>query len=474
MHVTVSSFTIHIYIKFEYKILSDNLFMVSGLRINWKWMLPLFLLELLSSSFSGILRCGYGWWLRDYSVEIVPFGEVNVKIYIVALDGVDAKGLGDFDRVLQGIFSACKFNYSQCILELLGHPTYTFGEIKMHISAVKVQNWSMYKEVIEASSNVIIINSHGEVLPVPLGYTKESWTDKIAEAMLTRNVTWVHVAGYPFYYYCRQDGTQGEWREEGFQRLMAHIGKSNITCKHPRERVIINMHIAAEWYLYPWTDKSNAARVQRENSLNASNFKNELILPIWGCEDTYLSGAIIKFAKSADTENFGFYVHIGANQTYTAGTVPTDADYWRGYVGAAAAIWVHAWRFAAEDAIKTAERAISQAEAEGRTKGLEEAKQLLELAKFEYKRTYWTPEPEPLKYRVNVAQHQWGYTILLATEAKDAAEKAAKPSFLEIYALPLTIIGIAVALTATGLAINRKNNSKKKKKKEEIDLKRGD
>ena len=68
--------------------------MVSGLRINWKWMLPLFLLELLLSSFSGILRCSYGWWLRDYSVEIIPFGEVNVKIYIVALDGVDAKGLG--------------------------------------------------------------------------------------------------------------------------------------------------------------------------------------------------------------------------------------------------------------------------------------------------------------------------------------------------------------------------------------------
>jgi len=427
-------------------------------------MLPLFLLELLF--LSGILCCGYGWWLRDNSVEIIPFEEVNVKIYIMALDGVAAKGLDDFDRTIQGILSACKFNYSRCRLELLGHPTYTYGEVKMNVSVVNVQNWSMYKEVAETGSNVIIINAHGEVLPVPSGYTKETWTDKIAEAMLTRNITWVHIAGYPLYNYQYQNGTQGEWKEKGFQRLMSHIGKSNITCK--REKIIIDINTAAEC-IRPWTGWYQAVRVQQGNSLNGSDFKNELILPIWGCEDTYLSGAIIKFTKAASSHDFGFYVHIGANATFDENTVPTDADYYRGYVGAAVAIWVHAWRLAAEDAVEMAEGAIAQAKTEGRTKGLEEAKQLLELARFEYKRSYRSHVPDPLKYRVNVAQHQWGYAILLAMEAKDAAEKAVKPSFLEIYALPLTIIGIAVTLTA--LAINRKTNSRRKKKREEIDVK---
>lgn len=240
-----------------------------------------------------------------FSVEIVPFGEVNVKINIVALEGVGVKGFDDVGRVIEGILSASKFNATCCILDLLGHSIYTYGEVKMHINITKVQNWSIYKEILGSK----LQHNHNKC--------------------------------------SRRSSTSSLRVYEG--KLDRQNSRSNVNQKH-------NMG-SHSWLPTPL--------LLLPKPIKASDFKDELILPIWGCEDTYLSGAIIKFAKSTDTKNFGFYVHIGTNATFDENTVPTDADYYRGYVGAAA-IWVCAWRLAAEDAIKTAEKAIGKAEAEGK------------------------------------------------------------------------------------------------------------
>ena len=77
-----------------------------------------------------------------------------------------------------------------------------------------VTSWITYKNVIIYNAGVIIVNTHGQILPVPNGYTKEDWVDKISEAMLTRRVTWVHVAGYPFYYVKHENGVSEIWGEK--------------------------------------------------------------------------------------------------------------------------------------------------------------------------------------------------------------------------------------------------------------------
>jgi len=382
---------------------------------------------------------------------IVPLGEVDIELYVVALDGVAGHGVGNISRTVEGVLSASHVNAAHCWLTPLFE--LKFGEIEIKANATVIHDWDAYKEVVETCSNSIIVNAHGETVPVPTGYTKEEWVDRIAEAMTYRNVTWVHTAGYPFYYYHDQAIGEGEWKEEGFQRLMSHIGKNNVTCHYTgiySSSHLYDMNLAADVSIFPdWSGLYNAQRVQIGKPLKSSDFKDVLILPIWGSEDDYMMGAIIKFANTLETRGFGFYVHIGTYKTYNSSALssdypPTDSDYWRGFAGAAAAIWANAWRFAAEDAISEAEAAIAKAENEGRTKGLDEAKQLLQQAKSYFEMNHWIT------------------ALLEAIEARSSADNVVKPSFVEGYVLPLTIFCVASAITATSLAIIWKRNSKKR------------
>lgn len=127
---------------------------------------------------------------------------------------------------------------------------------------------------------------------------------------------------------------------------MSHINLNDVTCPTDSELTHIDMHNDAISNLLSggWID-FNAGRVQRGRPLKATDFENYTILPIWGSEDSYMSGAVIAFVKPSEralpNERYGFgaYVHVGTNATFTAGDVPTDGDYWRGYAGAAAAVW---------------------------------------------------------------------------------------------------------------------------------------
>jgi len=96
-----------------------------------------------------------------------------------------------------------------------------------------VTSWIAYKNVIIYNAGVIIVNTHGEILPVPNSYTKEEWVDKISEAMLTRRVTWVHTAGYPFNITRYENGASEIWGENGFKHFMDHINKGDVDCWLP-------------------------------------------------------------------------------------------------------------------------------------------------------------------------------------------------------------------------------------------------
>lgn len=434
-----------------------------SLRFDWKVVMVLFV-SLIFLSLEGVLALYPGY----ESVVIVPFGEVDIRLYVIALDDVGGYGVGNVTRTVEGAFFASRRNVTRCLIRG-PPPEWEFGEIKININVTVINGWDGYKEIVETCSKAIIVNAHGETIPVPAGYSKENWVDKIAEAMLQRSVTWVHTAGYPFYYYHHQQSGEGEWGGEGFKRLMSHIGKNNVTCGfiYPwMEKDLIDIHIGAEQELgRDWSALANAVRVQIGKPLNGSQFKDRLVMSIWGVERGYITGAIIKFTNTFNTYNFGFYVHIGTYNTYdykatSSNDPPTDSDYYRGLAGAAAAIWARAWHLAAQNAILDAEASIAKAENEGRTKGLDNAKQLLQNAK-----NILTAENGKLGDLLHQYYHIWasnsfGIVILRAYAARDAADNAVKPSFIEAHTLPLTILAIGT-ITTTVMALIWKRDSKK-------------
>ena len=162
-----------------------------------------------------------------------------------------------------------------------------------------------------------------------------------------------------------------------------------------------------------------------------------------------MAGAVVKFAATAENRSFGFYVHIGTNQTYGPDAheyldPSTDSDYYRGFVGAAAAIWSNAWHSAAEHAISKAEEVIAKAESEGRTEGLNQAKQLRQQA---------------IEYDVQII---WTYSIKTAKDA-EAAANTAKPPSLAGYVLPIAVVSAGGATTTTAFLLRRKRKKETQK-----------
>jgi hypothetical protein len=337
----------------------------------------------------------------------------------------------------------------------------------VNVNIKEVRDWAFYETAVKYVPNAIVINAHGETLPVPSGYTWEEWIDEIAEAMLFDNLTWVHTAGYPFHYAWHQDSGETFLNETGFQQLMKHIGKPNITCwPHYRPEEIIpcsmdNPLISSSLEMF-WYDS-----VSHGKPLKSSDFEEWQIRKAWGM-GPYFSIAVVRFTSSREeTEHFGFYVHVGTYKTYDPDKKPTDyePDYIRGTIGISLALWFVAGRTVAWETISKAERAIAQAEAEGRTKlsnfqfrevfddyvhregngTIGDAKTLLTMARNFYFRSWYLG---------------WTSAFPCAMLAEDAAVNAVKPSFAETYGL--TILATCVLATGiiggSGLVIRRKRN----------------
>jgi hypothetical protein len=407
-----------------------------------------------------------------YEFEFVRVGDVSLDVYVVCLDGVDAHGVGDVSEMVEGVYRAARIPLHSAEQPEEGiiwfrsgfspDPLFTYYGVKVNVSVTVVGNWSLYREVVEEGSNSIVVNAHGETIPVPAGYTKEEWVGQIASAMAERNMTWVHTTWYPFYYYQLQGGLEEEWGEAGFKRLMSHMGKDNITCLtrwgNHGERTKTPLTFEADWTIRKvWYGLSNAIQVQLGRPLKASDFKNYTVMPIWGYTAAYLTGAVIKFAEAYNaTSSFGFYVHVGTNQTFDGYREPTPrCDMLRGYAGAAAAIWTVSLRKVAEKSILEAQEAVDKAVNYGRTEGLDEALDLLQQAE-----AFLTGENE-----FNL-QHHYDSTIVLAKMAKETAEKATEPSPTENYGLQVIVVGATTAAAAVAgtIIIVRKRNSKRKGK----------
>jgi hypothetical protein len=411
-------------------------------------------------------------------------GTYDLRVFVVALDGVSHHGVNSTESILKATLNAYNvLNTSGdmeriwepfCIIYriyrgLLGIESSIYHGVRVNIDIKEVRDWAFYETIVKHVPNAIITNAHGETLPVPSGYTWGEWVDEIAEAMLFDNLTWVHTAGYPFHYAWHQDFGEVFLNETGFQQLMKHIGKPNITCwpKNSEDELV---HESMDNPLIDsWWNAMCPSHVSQGRPLKSSDFEEWQIRQGWGVD--YFPIAVVRFAWSREeTEHFGFYVHIGTYKTYDADKKPTnyEPDYLRGYVGTAFALWFTVGRAATWEAISKAERAIAQAEAEGRIK----------LSNFQFKEVFddyvhreGNGTIGDAKTLLSMARNFYfrsqylGYNLALpcAMLAEEAAMSSVKPSFAEAYGLTILVAGVAATsiVGGSGLVIRRKRNHTK-------------
>jgi hypothetical protein len=258
----------------------------------------------------------------------------------------------------------------------------------------------------------------------------------IADAMHYRNVTWIHVAGYPLRYYWMQgEGRQVAWKEEGFKRLMSHIGIQNATCWSPEgeQHELVRIDIFAEQSFWE-RDYYWAYDVEIGYPLNATQFKGHVVQPnLYGSDDWILVADAIKFVENNETQNFGFCIHFGPGQTYQRNPErgKTDRDFWGAYMAIYVTICSYVMKDEALKTIYSAETAISQAQKTGRTKGLEKAISLLNEAENEYFINNW-----------------YEGALRKARKALSAADAASALSFFDVWGRFVGAYGQFVVLVA--------------------------
>jgi len=348
----------------------------------------------------------------------------SLKVYVVALNDVATYRVENLSEVVEGVFEAAAVNKTSVSLGEDG-----WMEVEFHVVSDVVTEWVGYKVLIEFGADVIIVNAHGEYLPVPAGYSKEEWVGKIADAMLNRQMTWVHVGGYPFYHVQYQNGEIETWGEKGFQELMSYVGKSNVDCRAPASLYYADLSGAASYLDISWG--LGSVRYAMTNApLKRNDFKDLLIFDIYSIgpidDVIYFPGAVIRFSLPNQTSNFGFYVHLGtwqfAHFPYKEDT--ENIDFYMGYVATAAAIWSEVG-FSTYMLYHCVPEDIETANATGRTEGLDQAESLLQQAIAAY---------EQGKYKTAIA---------LAYQAREVARSAVKPiDYLVVYGPYAFIFGI--------------------------------
>lgn len=228
----------------------------------------------------------------------VPYGEVNVTVFVVSLEGVEGPAGVSASRLIDGISEALTGRYvidRGIVWDLSGEPL-TLAQVKFNVTFTVVREWEAYRNVVESGVGVIVVNAHGETLPVPAGYSKESWVDRIAEAMARRNVTWVHVAGYPLWRCSFEGGGEADWGVDGFKRLMGHIGKANVACSHP-EADPVGLSADADWSVaLTWVRLP--AGTEYGTALYGPDFEDCLLMSMYGEKEWFVMGATVRFGEA--------------------------------------------------------------------------------------------------------------------------------------------------------------------------------
>jgi hypothetical protein len=325
-----------------------------------------------TKTFSMVVLTLIALLMPAFLTQSVKADNGTAKVYILMLPDVGGAWVDSCEQVRDGAIEACMLKGEYIHQNVpRAHPKPEDVNYPPYYSATPgvVTSWIAYKNKIIYDAGLVIVNTHGEILPVPNGYTKEEWVDKISEAMLTRRVTWVHVAMYPFYYVKYENGVSETWRENGFKYFMGHINKDDVNCWLPenaastettrieRSYVLKEENIIGNWVFgdlvaHPIVDFWHA---ELGRPLKWSDFKDYLIMPLYQINDTgsldvYMTGAVIAYVKGGERYltdyGCGVYVHLGVRYFYDSGSNQmNNTDFGRGFIGTAAALWVEANRF---------------------------------------------------------------------------------------------------------------------------------
>jgi len=369
----------------------------------------LLVLAAFAGSFSPVLRVRAEqapddlFQIQGYSGDVFSSCTFPSKVHILSLSDVGNYRLLNHTAVVQGALEA-----TQPIGEDYSPPDYVNrsdfffvqmdsdyeAKLKVDITCSIISDWASYRDLVDSDNNSIIVNTHDEYLPVPSGYSKEEWTAKIADFMLNRWGTWVHVGGYPFYRVWYENGTTQDWGQNGFQQLMGYIGRGNIACELPP-----GLDSEGGGYRYEWTDFYMGYSLIRNwvmpDYLSSSGFplkddNKSVITPIFGLyweNVRYCPGAILRFGPFAKSNGFGSYVHLSAWR-YADRSLHdvTEDDHFNGLVATAAAIY-NEFDALRELGVKRTDDyetsgalgAIERAANEGRIRGLDTAQAIYQL-----------------------------------------------------------------------------------------------
>jgi len=378
--------------------------------------------------------------------SVLQNGDNVVKIYFVLVDGVSSFHGYNMSRLLEGVLDAARNRTAKVYLDLAPDAVFDFIEtiVKVNSTVSVVQDWGTYEDLVESGYNIMIINAHDQYLPVPEGYTKEQWVDKIADAMLNRYVIWAHVGGYPFFNVWHQDGSKEEWGAGGLQRLMEHIAEYGITCwQHPDTTLLATMaamHVNYTWRLQDIIDVNLGYSYPLDIS-QYSHTENIDYPYIYGLGN-YRPGAILRFRKD-NMSDFGLYLHVTPTKFYNAAIQKTEIDeeFARGY---AATAWALYYQFCGPQIdMYWTEKWIRTNRKIGNTYGLDQAEQLLQEARDAYSEG---------NYLKSLARSRNAYMY-----AKNATQP---PPSIILYSLIFGTLGIGSG-TVTYVVIHRKRKEDK-------------
>lgn len=316
---------------------------------------------MLAPGGGSVLLCGLVWELFAYCSLLAGFfssvtaeeavvaqSTVNLKVYVIAVDGVGSgHEVGNLSRAVAGALQASGVDVVKFQNGQLGSLYY---DQPANITNIVVTDWDVYERIIENENNVVLVNAHADILPVPSNYSKEAWVGKIAEAVANRNVTWVHTGGDPFYYYQPQNGNETLWGQDGFTLFMNSMGIPNATCIAIREGDLHSFGDGGIVLESTWGLTGHAFYEEGGYSINASNFRGKLTMETGGYPYEELVGVVNFAGDKLGTPgcNSGFYVHVGALRTCDSTQRLTDGDFLRSYIGTAAALYSVALNFASE------------------------------------------------------------------------------------------------------------------------------
>lgn len=187
---------------------------------------------------SVVVTTEAGYWTAQSYFSIFTSG---TDVYMIMIPDVPTSWVSDMDAVRRGVEAACD-------VKPLVHSDAWKGLTYLEI--VDIAYYSLiveYPELMRSpgftgETGTIVVNAHGEVFPIMPGYTWDSWLDTISLSTQTKALTWVQVAGYPFYYYSYGSNAKTEIGSAGLQRYLQRVlGQNHVESWSNQEGIALDL-----------------------------------------------------------------------------------------------------------------------------------------------------------------------------------------------------------------------------------------